>query len=308
MFLLGCFDLENSDIGWQLRTGQLILERGEVPQTDWFTYTNPESEWIDLHWLFQIGLAKLWAIGGSAALILAKCCVATLTLAIALSIGKKTWSELITVTCWLLPVLIYAGRYFVRPEVLTLLFLTCALSILWKARTNYRWIWLLPLLQVLWVNSQGLFVLQFVLIGAFGLEQLLRRVSRSINRLCEVDQHETLLPLWPMTIAGSITLLTSLLNPYGFRGAIFPATLFARVSGPDRDFFLKFSGEFDSMGMFINKYGIIGVFSNVSTSCFFVLTLLVVISFVLLLAEQKDQHLPLAAVCRICLPCLENES
>ncbi|HEX7506648.1 MAG TPA: hypothetical protein VF550_07735 [Polyangia bacterium] len=45
-------------------TQQLILERGEVPRTDWFSYTNAGRQWIDLYWLFQVGLALLYRIGG----------------------------------------------------------------------------------------------------------------------------------------------------------------------------------------------------------------------------------------------------
>src|SRR5437763_573731 len=49
VFLVGCVEIEDGDIWWHLRTGQLMLERGEIPHTDWFTYTNPDSPWIDLH-------------------------------------------------------------------------------------------------------------------------------------------------------------------------------------------------------------------------------------------------------------------
>jgi hypothetical protein len=36
-FLLGCFPMGDFDVWWHLRSGQLILERGEVPRTDWFS-------------------------------------------------------------------------------------------------------------------------------------------------------------------------------------------------------------------------------------------------------------------------------
>ena len=57
VFLLGCHDIGNGDIWWHLKTGQLIWETGGVPRTDWYTYTNPDAEWIDLHWGFQLIVA-----------------------------------------------------------------------------------------------------------------------------------------------------------------------------------------------------------------------------------------------------------
>ena len=80
VFLLGCFEMGNGDIWWHLRTGQLIWERGEVPRHDWYTYTNPEAEWIDVHWGFQLAAAGLWELGGTAALIVAKSAVGVATI------------------------------------------------------------------------------------------------------------------------------------------------------------------------------------------------------------------------------------
>ena len=287
VFLLGCFDLENADIWWQLRTGQLIAERGYVPQTDWYTYTNPESEWIDLHWTFQLAIAGLWSIGGTVAIILAKCIIGTLTIAIALWIGRRHWSDEVTVACWLIPVTIFAGRYFARPECVTLLYLTCTLAILYQARANWRWILLLPIVQIFWVNVQGLFVLQFVIMGAFGAEQLLRRISPGLNRLFQLDEIDSPLPLLPMIVIGLITLAASLVNPYGVRGALFPLTLFARVEGGDRDFFLNYAGEFAGMEIFLRENGFAGIFQDITVASLFLLTLLILISFALLLSVRR---------------------
>jgi len=54
----------NLDIWMHLRTGQLILEQGGVPQSDWYSFTDPDQRWISIHWLFQIVVAKLYSWGG----------------------------------------------------------------------------------------------------------------------------------------------------------------------------------------------------------------------------------------------------
>ena len=63
-FLLGAFPLKDADIYWHLRTGDLIRQTGKVPQTDIFTFTREGTPWIDLHWIFQIGVSWLFERGG----------------------------------------------------------------------------------------------------------------------------------------------------------------------------------------------------------------------------------------------------
>ena len=53
VFLFGCYALVNGDIWWHLKAGELILESHQIPTENLFTYTNPKSPWIDLHWGFQ---------------------------------------------------------------------------------------------------------------------------------------------------------------------------------------------------------------------------------------------------------------
>ena len=47
-FLLGVFPLRDTDFWWHLRTGDLIRQTGQVPQTDLYTYTAADHRWIDL--------------------------------------------------------------------------------------------------------------------------------------------------------------------------------------------------------------------------------------------------------------------
>ncbi len=72
-FLLGVFPLKDADFYWHLRTGDLIRQTGQIPHTDIFTFERLGTPWIDLHWIFQIGISWLFQHGGVTALLLAKC-------------------------------------------------------------------------------------------------------------------------------------------------------------------------------------------------------------------------------------------
>ncbi len=164
-FLLGCFPMADFDVWWHLRTGQLILERGAVPHTDWFTYTNATRPWIDIYWLFQVGLALLYRMGGATALVLLKAACGTAVVALSLVArrrGDKTWPIVIA---WLPGVVMFTGRLCERPELFSLLFLAGFLTVLGRAGERPRWLWLLPAIQILWVNCHGFFVLGPMVLG-----------------------------------------------------------------------------------------------------------------------------------------------
>jgi hypothetical protein len=71
----------------------------------------------------------------------------------------------------------------------------------------------------------------------------------------------------------------ALVNPYGYRGALFPLTLLQRIQGPDRGFYRQFAGEFDGLGEFIGAHGLRASLANVTICMTLVLFALGVASF-----------------------------
>ena len=112
-FLLGAFPLKDADIYWHLRTGDLIRQTGKVPQTDIFTFTREGTAWIDLHWLFQVGISWLHERGGVVALNVAKCAITCLAMLILITARKGEWPIAVMVLAWL-PALLGAFRAHLR--------------------------------------------------------------------------------------------------------------------------------------------------------------------------------------------------
>ena len=81
-FIWSCSPMMGFDIWWHLKTGQMILEEHTIPFVDWFTYSDSEAAWVDLHWGFQLLAASTYAAGGVALLVLAKAAMITATVAI----------------------------------------------------------------------------------------------------------------------------------------------------------------------------------------------------------------------------------
>lgn len=231
MFLLGCTPLSTFDVWTHLRTGQLILERGSLPVTDWYTYTDWDRPWIELHWLFQLIVAGLYRLGGIDALILAKagCLMVAVFIAwFASRDGLPGWAKAF---CWILPVVCISERSMVKPEMLSLCFLSAWLWIAARGDDRPRMVWWLPIVQIIWTNCHGLFVLGLVVGAAWWCDVAVRSVAR--GRFGQEPPGRARLGI--LTVAGLTTAGASLLNPYVEEGALFPLVLFAELGDQNRD-------------------------------------------------------------------------
>jgi len=214
--LLGAFPLKDTDIYWHLRTGDLIRRTGQVPRTDIFTFTSQGRPWIDLHWLFQIAVSWVHEHGGVVALNLGKCAVTCVAMLFLLTARRREWPLWVMVLAWLPALLVLGGRMYVRPETLTLLYLSIFLAIITRWDRFPRLALLLPLVQVAWVNSHGLFVLGPIVLTLGLMGAALRGGILTPERR----------RWWRTILAASLaTGAACLINPYGIKGALYPLEL-----------------------------------------------------------------------------------
>src|SRR6516162_10582715 len=68
-FLLGCYEMGDTDVWWHLRGGQWILEHGRVPDLDPFTFGSADKPWVDIHWSYEVILVLAYRAGGASALV-----------------------------------------------------------------------------------------------------------------------------------------------------------------------------------------------------------------------------------------------
>lgn len=224
-FLLGVFPLKDVDYWWHLRTGDLIRATGQVPRTDPYTYTVPDHEWVDLHWGFQVLLSLGHDLGGVVGLNLAKCAITTLALLLLVTAKKPDWPLWAMVAAWLPALVLLGGRMYIRPETMTLLYLSMFLAILFRMDRRPWLGLLLPVVQVFWVNTQSLFVFGPILLGFW-----LAYAALSPGAF-DPDRRRW----WRFVFAAAVLDgLACLANPYGLRGAAFPFTdlLFGTMSDP----------------------------------------------------------------------------
>lgn len=252
-FIWSCSPMMGFDIWWHLKTGQLILEQYTLPFVDWFTYSDSEAAWVDLHWGFQILAAATYAAGGVALLVLAKAALITTTVAIGVFATGAKLDCCIRVGVWSLVAVVLTGRGIVRPEILSLMFLAAWLATLLRSNRNPKLLWLLPPLMVVWVNCHALFVFGLVVSGCWIVDVGLRQLASGRWGLARLEEETA--GAQQLIIVGSLLAIACLINPYFEEGALFPLVLFRKLS-IDEAFYSVRVDEFTSPAAFFGQIGV----------------------------------------------------
>ncbi|MEQ1705499.1 MAG: hypothetical protein ABL867_05945 [Rickettsiales bacterium] len=175
--------LRHHDIGWHVAAGQQIRNLMAIPKYDRWSFTAGDTVWLNISWLWDVAVSKIYEIGGFAPLVWATIILGALlcaTLArICLSLGISTLLVLFGVILVGLIFPFYQPPWdyvlSIAPQAISLLFFLIFYAwILDLSVGKYsKKLFLLPLLMVLWVNLHGAFILGFMLIGGAFLTSLI---------------------------------------------------------------------------------------------------------------------------------------
>jgi hypothetical protein len=218
-FCIGGLIFKEPDICFLLASGRWIVEHGQLPVTDPFSFTTHfhPVQYVIEKWLTEIIFYDVWAATGATGLLVFDACL----LAIAFVImpmrilylgGFRGLALLLTVS---LATLASFSHLAVRPEVFSFLMAGFFLEILLRisrvtagsGKIEWRYIALLGLLSCLWSNLHTLFIVAVMLpamyTGCLVLEKLFIKELR-------VQPFN-----WTVPIALFVCLFCTLINPYG---------------------------------------------------------------------------------------------
>lgn len=187
------------DLWWNLKTGEYILENLEVPRQDIFSYTMKGRPWIDHEWFSQVLYYLTFSRFGWLGLNVLKAFIISLCFFVLLCFSVSKYNKISYVLLLILgSILAFGYRSFLRPEIFSYLFLCAFLYILESERKIY----MLPLLQIVWVNVHGYFILGPILILFYSIGER-ERFKRYIAVFV-------------------FACLACFINPYFYRGAFYP--------------------------------------------------------------------------------------
>lgn len=212
-------DPVTADIGRHIKNGEIILsgnsdDRNALLTTNYYSYTEGESSFINHHWLSGVIFFIVFKFLGFSGLSILYIAGILTAFWLMLDLVRKKISPIILGSVALIAIPIIASRAEVRPEVFT--FLLTALFI-WicskytEGKLSAKWLWFLPPLQILWVNLHIGFV--------FGLFIICAYLIGSIAGKNYIDSTRFVVVLLATCIA-------SLINPSHIYGVLYPFQIF----------------------------------------------------------------------------------
>ena len=180
VLLVSVFKIANYDIWYHLKAGEVIVGTHNILKQDIFSYTSFGKTWINHQWLSQIIFSSIFKLAGIPGLIVFKACIILIVFFLLLRLALALKSN-ITLTSFLIILItcMSSGRFYVRPELFSILFFTIFIYILFKWRysekRNIKLLFLLPLCEILWINLHAGAVIGIVLCFIFLIGELSRK-------------------------------------------------------------------------------------------------------------------------------------
>lgn len=201
----GLRTVSDPDMGWHIATGRYVVQHHRIPSTDILSYTAAGKPWI----YPPFGGVLLYLIYKVAGCIGLSCfCALACVGTVAYLVRHRHLSELALAMCAIEPIAFRTGP---RADLFNTVFFALFLGELWnfhRGSGDRKYLWLLPVIMLFWVNVHPGFVLGLAVIGAYLLFEacdlpLSERHDEAIERLRQA---------WPWLVG---TFAVTLLNPWG---------------------------------------------------------------------------------------------
>jgi tetratricopeptide (TPR) repeat protein len=217
--------ISDPDFWWHLKTGEWIWQHKAIPHVDPFSYTFKNTEWINYEWLFHATIYPIYKLSGFSGLIVFETIVVLLTFLILLFACHELdeGNRWLSITVLFMTLLTAAGRFSIRPQVISFFLLALYLYLLIlnqkeKISTRQLILLLVPA-HILWVNVHGSFLLGVFLTGAYILGRFIPLAIRNRRDLNPVFHDKKLQGLLFLC---SLLIFASFINPYTYRVFLIP--------------------------------------------------------------------------------------
>jgi len=217
-------EVHNFDVFWHLDAGQWMLQHGHILSHDPYSI-DPLPEWMNMHWLFQVVVAALHAVGGFGALVWMKAGLAAATAVLLALASRKDTPPAWLIVAGLLAAVAIETRMRVRPEAFTLVFFMATIAVVESVRRSggAKRLWLLPAIMLPWVNMHGMYILgPAVFWSAYIGAWIDRRLGQGVG-----GGLATRRALWPLLAATAACFV----SPWPIEAAAQPFVLWTRMSG-----------------------------------------------------------------------------
>lgn len=231
--VFACTTIVDSRVLVHVATGRFLASHGVLPpRTDVFSATAADRPWVNLSWLFDLGVAGLHALGGMTALTILSA-AAALAVAVLIFSSRRPgvsswWASFVVV----LTAVAAMPHLQPAPVLVTLVGLGVTLWQLTRYRQELddRALWWLAPLFLVWANLDPRMYLGLAALVCYGLGEL---VGVLIGRP-GFEEGSRRGRYW---LAVGAAVAASLVNPFGWRAPLGPLLVYGQVDPAYRDYY-----------------------------------------------------------------------
>ncbi len=232
-FLCGFFRISCVDIGFHIRTGQLVLDQGRIPDRNTFSFTQPDHPWLLHQWAPGVVFYQVWRLAGVPGLVVFRTLLGTAVFALVFLTARVCTAGSWMPVLWAgtAGVLLARSRLFARPFLFSALFLALLayLYARFKGRRRFELVFL-PVFMALWANIHVGVVYGFIYLGTLTCAEWIEWGRARSRRGRGTGEAVGPLP-WQLSAGTLLSMAAALLsvqaiNPSGARLLFLPFVYF----------------------------------------------------------------------------------
>src|SRR6185295_10554670 len=156
---LANIEIKDIDLWLHIGTGRFILGTFGVPQVDILSCTIAGQPWINHEWLFQALVAFVYQWTGADGLINLQVGLVLINFVFLFSLGYSKERQFLPMLFLFFVLGVYSLRFTLRPDIFSLLFFTLYVYLL-AVHLDKKWLTaVLLVIQIVWTNMHGFFIL-----------------------------------------------------------------------------------------------------------------------------------------------------
>jgi len=200
----------DADTWWHLAIGRDILESLSIPRTDHFSAAGWGRSYHDSHWLFQVILAGADRLGGSNAVGTFPIVVWSATFLCCFRSIRNSLPTAASCLLLFIAVIACSSRFMPRPDIISHLMIALYYLRLQTGRYSTKSdLALFGMLQLIWSNSHGLFVIGPFMAGCYLVEAIWNTIRGKQAALKQ--------SIWLL----AVLLVATLITPFGIDGWLY---------------------------------------------------------------------------------------
>lgn len=189
--------IQDNDVWWHIRTGELIVAHRAIPTADPFSFTCHGRPWFAHEWLSEVVIYEVFAHFSFIGLMLMQAALVSALFGVLYALVRSKLHHepsalAITALCGLAGWQLWSPR----PQLFTYLLLGLLILLL-QSRSQSAYVWLVAPMFLLWSNLHGAWIFGFAVMTIFLVEEGIRAYRTGARRMARRDA-----AIWLCSIVG----------------------------------------------------------------------------------------------------------